>query len=190
MNWKIEGSISNIVNNVQSKIKAIRKIQRFFLEDELLQLLKTYCYPSLYYASSVWLNPSLNAKLKAKLFSTSGKILSIIKIDSFKKLHKQFTRATPEMWQAYELAISLYDLNLTRLPFSDWQMFQKNTLQNRRSSKLHFTSTNKLRCGLNVLPNRLKTITNRIDTSWLMLSKETYKQKCKKEFITTPLEAY
>jgi hypothetical protein len=182
--------VNNAVNNVQSKIHAIRKIQRFFLEDELLQLLKTYCYPSLYYASNVWLNPSLNAKLKAKLFSSSGKTLSILKIDSFKKLHKQFTRATPEMWQAYELAISLYDLNLTKLPFSDWQMFQKNTLQNRRSSKLHFTSTNKLRCGLNVLPNRLKTITNRIDTSWLMLSKETYKQKCKKEFITTPLEAY
>jgi hypothetical protein len=89
-----------------------------------------------------------------------------------------------------DIAISLYDLNLTKLPFSDWQMFQKNTLQNRRSSKLHFTSTNKLRWGLNVLPNRLKTITNRIDASWLMLSKETYKQKCKKEFITTPLEAY
>jgi hypothetical protein len=94
------------------------------------------------------------------------------------------------MWQAYELAISLYDLNLTKLPFLGWQMFQKNTLQNRRSMKLHLTSTNKLRCGLNVLPNRLKTITNRIDASWLMLSKETYKQKCKKEFITTPLDLY
>jgi hypothetical protein len=182
--------VNNAVNNVQSKIHAIRKIQRFFLEDELLQLIKTYCYPSLYYASSIWLNPSLSVKLKAKLFSSSGKILSIIKIDSFKKLHKQFTRATPEMWQAYELAISLYDLNLTKLPFLDWQMFQKNTLQNRRSMKLQFTSTNKLRCGLNVLPNRLKTITNRIDASWLMLSKETYKQKCKKEFITTPLDVY
>jgi hypothetical protein len=135
-------------------------------------------------------NTQLFIIIKAKFFSSSGKILSILKIDSFKKLHKQLTRATPEMWQTYELAISLYDLNLTRLPFSDGQMFQKNTLQNRRSSKLHFTSTNKLRCGLNVLPNRLKTITNRIDTSWLMLSKETYKQKCKKEFITTPLEAY
>ncbi len=29
--------------------------------------------------------------------------------------------------------------------------------------------------------NRLKMITNRIDTSWLMLSKETYKHKCKKK---------
>jgi hypothetical protein len=145
---------------------------------------------SLYYASNVWLTPSFNAKLKAKLFSTSGKILSIIKIDSYRKLHKQFTRATPEMWQTYELAISLYDLNRTRLPSSDWQIFQKNILQNRRSAKLHFTSSNNLRCGMNVLPNCLKTITNRIDASWLTLSKETYKQKCKKEFITKQLTLY
>ena len=94
------------------------------------------------------------------------------------------------MWQTYELAISLYDLNLTRLPSSDWQILQENTLQNRRSAKLHFTTSNNLRCGMNVLPNRLKTITNRIDANWLMLSRETYKQKCKKEFITTQLTMY
>jgi hypothetical protein len=182
--------INNTVANVQSKVHAIRMIQRFFLTDELLQLLKTYCYPSLYYASNVWLTPSLNAKLKSKLFSTSGKILSIIKVTSYKDLHKQYTRATPEMWQNYELAISLYDLNATKQPSSDWQLLQLNTLQNRRSTKLHFTSTNKLRCGLNILPNRFKTITNRIDANWLNLTKETYKQKCKKEFITAPLLLY
>jgi hypothetical protein len=182
--------INNTVANVQSKVHAIRMIQRFFLTDELLQLLKTYCYPSLYYASNVWLTPSLNAKLKSKLFSTSGKILSIIKVTSYKDLHKQYTRATPEMWQNYELAISLYDLNATKQPSSDWQLLQLNTLQNRRSTKLHFTSTNKLRCGLNILPNRFKTITNRIDANWLNLTKETYKQKCKKEFITAPILLY
>jgi hypothetical protein len=182
--------VSNTVNNVQSKIHAIRRIQRYFLNDELLQLLKTYCYPSLYYASNVWLTPSLNANLKSKLFSASGKILSIIEINSYKNLHKKFTRATPEMWQNYELAVSLYDLNITKLPSADWQILQNNALQNRRSPKLQFTSTNNLRCGLNVLPNRLKTITNRIDASWLTLTKETYKQKCKKEFITAPLVEY
>ena len=109
---------------------------------------------------------------------------------SYRKLHKQFTRATPEMWLTYELAISLYDLNFTQLPSSDWQTLQKNTLQNQRSARLHFTSSNNLRCGMNVLPNRLKTLTNRIDASWLTLSKETYKQKCKKEFITTQLTLY
>jgi hypothetical protein len=62
--------------------------------------------------------------------------------------------------------------------------------EDRLNCNLRFTSTNKLRCGLNVLPNRLKTITNRIDASWLKLTKETYKQKCKKEFITTPLAVF
>jgi hypothetical protein len=136
--------VNNTIFNVQSKIHAVRMIQRFFMIDEILQLLKAYCYPSLYYASSVWLTPSLNAKLKSNLFLASGKILSTIEVNSYTNLHKKFTRATPEMWQNYELAIFLYDLTVTRLPLTDWQILQSNTLQNRRSSKLHFTSTNKL----------------------------------------------
>jgi hypothetical protein len=79
--------ISNTVNNVQSKIHAIRRIQCYFLNDELLQLLRMYCYPSLYYASNVWLTSSLNANLKSKLFLASGKILSVIEINSYKSLH-------------------------------------------------------------------------------------------------------
>ena len=70
---------------------------------------------------------------------------------------------------------------------SDWNLLQDNTLQNRRLTMLHFTSTNKLRCGLNLLPTRLKTITNQIEQEW---TKESYKQRCKKEFITALLSKY
>ena len=179
--------VNNAANKIQSKIHAIRMIQRFFKNDEILLLLKVFCYTSLYYASSVWLTPSLHASLKSKLFSASGKILSIIKIASYKKLHKEFTRATPEMWQNYELAVSLYDLTATKQPISDWHILQKNVLQNRRSSKALFTSSNKLRCGINILPNRMKTISNRIERSWFQLTRVAFKLKCKNEFITTPL---
>jgi hypothetical protein len=57
------------------------------LNDELLRLLKTYCYPLLYYVSNVWLTPSLNANKKSKLFLASRKILAIIEINSYKNLH-------------------------------------------------------------------------------------------------------
>jgi hypothetical protein len=62
-----------------------------------------------YYASNVWLTLSLDAKLKSTLFLVSGKIISTIKVNSFKNLQKQFTKATPEMWLSYELANSFYD---------------------------------------------------------------------------------
>jgi hypothetical protein len=77
-------------------------------------------------------------------FKSNSKILSVIEINSYKNLHKKFTRATPEMWQNYELAVSLYDLNVNKLPSADWQILQNNTLQNRRSPKLQFISTNNL----------------------------------------------
>jgi hypothetical protein len=111
------------------------------LSGKILQLLKAYCYPSLNYASSVWLTPSLNAKLKSNLFLASGKILSTIKVDSYRNLHKIYK---PEMWQNYELTISLYDLTNTKLPNINGQLLQGKILQNRRSTELHFTSTNKL----------------------------------------------
>ncbi len=57
-------------------------------------------------------------------------------------------------------------------------------------SKLHFTSTNNLQCGLILLPNCLKTISNRIEKDWLTLTKECYKQIFKKEFITIPLSRF
>jgi hypothetical protein len=116
----------------------------------------------------------------------SRKILSIIESNSYKNLHKKFTRATPEMWQNYELAVSLYNLNIAKRLSAGWQILQNNVLQNRRSPKLQFTSANNLRCGLNILPNCLKTITNRIDASWLTLTKETYTQKCKKSSLQHP----
>jgi hypothetical protein len=104
----------------------------------------------------------------------SGKIPSTIEVDSYrnlhKKWHKKFTRATPDMWQNYKLAISLYDITATKLPHINWQLLQGNILHNRRYTKLHFTSTNRLQCGLNILPNRFKTITNQIDASWLTLT--------------------
>jgi hypothetical protein len=85
--------VNTTISNVQSKIHAVRMIQRFFLTGEILQLLKAYCFPSLYYASSVWLAPSLNGKLKSNLFLASGKILSSIEVISYRNLHKKFTRA-------------------------------------------------------------------------------------------------
>ena len=85
--------VNTTISNVQSKIHAVRMIQRFFLTGEILQLLKAYCFPSLYYASSVWLAPSLNGKLKSNLFLASGNILSSIEVISYRNLHKKFTRA-------------------------------------------------------------------------------------------------
>jgi hypothetical protein len=74
----------------------------------------------------------LSVKLIAKLSSSSRKIISITKIDSFKKLHKQFIRATSKKWKTYELAISLYDINQCFSTFFPmWNPFGKRKcLQN------------------------------------------------------------
>jgi hypothetical protein len=98
----------------QAAIQNTCIIQRYFLKDEILELLKTYCYPSLYYASSVWLTPSLTANLRSKLFSTSGRILSVIELNSFRSLHKKYSRAPPEMWQDLQYPSLTWTLQYSR----------------------------------------------------------------------------
>jgi hypothetical protein len=46
--------VTAAVSKMQSKIHSIYFIQRFSKKDKILELLKTYCYPSLYYMFSVW----------------------------------------------------------------------------------------------------------------------------------------
>ena len=40
-----------------------------------------------------------------------------------------------------------------------------------------------LRCGINVFPNHLDTIKNKIEKEWLTLTKECNKQRCKKSLL-------
>ncbi len=64
-------------------------VQQFLLTVEILHLLKAYCYPSLYFASSVWLTPSINAKLKSNLFLASGKFFLTIEVNRYRNLDKK-----------------------------------------------------------------------------------------------------
>jgi hypothetical protein len=61
------------------------------------------------------------------------------------------------------------------------------TLNDRRNVKATFVRTNQSHAGLNNITNRLRTVTNMLHKSWLDLSRETFKLKCKKFIIQTQL---
>ena len=60
--------------------------------------------------------------------------------------------------------------------------FQLNT--NERLAKLSFHKMNNYEVGKNILLNRLTELNNKIEKSWLELSFESYKVKCKQLFLT------
>ena len=56
---------------------------------------------------------------------------------------------------------------------------------NARNTKIVFTRNQNFDVGKNTLLNRFCDLNNKIDKSWLELSLDTYKVKCKELFLGT-----
>jgi hypothetical protein len=187
---KLEWSLQteNSVRKARSALQGLRIINKYFTTPERLVLITAFFYSRLYYGSQVWLIPSLKASLKSKLFSASGAALRLLDRDmSFRALHKKYNRATPSQFQKYTTAISLYDLIKNERPEDEWINLQFNIKNDQRNTKLSFHVNNRLKCGLNCLSNRFKSITNEIDKQWLDLTRDVFKTKCKKRLIIEKL---
>ena len=102
---------------------------------------------------------------------------------SFQRLHEIAGRATPEKLMQYKLALSLFKLyngDQNSLEFSALNFAQVLTT---RQTTFMITKNNKLKVGLNALCNRLRILNNKIPLTWLNLSLDTFKVKCKKLFL-------
>jgi hypothetical protein len=186
LEWSLQ--VENSVRKARSALQGLRILNKYFTTPERLVLITSFFYSRLYYGSQVWLIPSLKRSLKSKLFSASGAALRLLDKDmSFNALHKKYNRATPTQFQKYITAISLYDLVKKEIPEDEWINLQFNIQNDRRNTKLSFHANNKLKCGLNCLSNRFKSITNEIDKQWIDVTRDAYKTKCKKRLIVEKL---
>ena len=84
----------------------------------------------------------------------------------------------------YKHALSLYKLTNEESPHSnEWVALNLNQIFTSRQSTFKIAKVNLRRVGLNALSNRLSTINEKIPLTWLNLSMETYKIKCKNLFL-------
>jgi hypothetical protein len=86
---------------------------------------------------------------------------------------------------------NIFNLSNIFEPFSHSQNFpseiQSVTLNDRRNNRLSFVKENKYKVGLNLVKNRLHSVTNIVDKKWIDLSLERYKLECKKRIIQNSL---
>ena len=177
--------ISHTIKRSLNALNAIRLIRHYFKKDELLQLVTSNFYSIIFYNSEIWHLPSLKPTLKQKLLSASAKALKVCnrQVDvrmSFETMHALNKRATPCKFQKYKLALclfKLYNMNFNTIEFS---LLNFNQIVTSRQSKFMTVKSNKTKVGLNSLANRLHSINNLIPLSWLNLSIESFKVKCKK----------
>ena len=162
-------------------------IRKYFNNEEFLNVINSMFYSKLYYASQVWLIPSLNKRLKSKLLSISSHALKLIvgndySLFSFLELHTMFARATPSQWANYSMANQLFTIINSKKPENLWIKLQINLNLNERTDNFLFTKSNVKKVGLNAFSNRL-SCTQNLKFNDFNLSKESFKIKIKKSFI-------
>ena len=172
----------------RSILFGLRIVRKYFNTDEFLQIVNAFFYSKLYYASQVWLIPSLNADIKKRLYSCSGHALKLVAGDdyslfSFKELHCMFNRATPYQWSNYSNACTLYSIINYQKPLTIWSQLQDNFTINNRTDSFIFNKCNSTKVGLNCFKNRLSSISNQLYFGDFNMKKESFKIKCKRLFF-------
>ena len=180
--------VANTINKSRSALHSIKIIRKYFTKEETLKLLTSNFYSILYYNSEIWNTPSLNVKLKQNLLSASANALKICtpsyhSFMSINKLHIVNNRATPTQMSQYKLALTMFTVFNTQEPILDWVDLNFQQTFNQRNTTLNFVNTANYKIGLNSLCNRFTCVNNKIEQSWLNLSKESFKVRCKNIFF-------
>ena len=181
--------IAHCISKSSKALTAIKLIRRFFSTKELIQIVTSNFYSILYYNSEIWHLQSLNNTLKQKLLSSSAKaIKTCVKYCtndiSFISLHDTYKRATPDKYQLYKLALCLFKLMNSNQPQSlEWVALNLNQILTSRQTTFKTSKNNRKKVGLNALANRFWILNGKIPLTWFNLSMETFKVKCKNEFV-------
>ena len=106
--WTRFISEAHCVSRSLNALNAIKLIKKFVIKKELLQLITSNFYSTLYYNSDIWNLPSLKVSLKGKLMSASVKALKVCMyypdpMISFENIHLLNKRATPNAMMKYNL---------------------------------------------------------------------------------------
>ena len=176
--------VEKVTKEARRSLQGLKIIKRHFTESELLTLITSLCYSKLYYGSQVWLLPTLKESLYKSLLSQSGQCLKLLNRDlSYVSLHKKYLRATPKLFAHYHTAVNYFEAINEKIYFQEVPELINNVLSDRRNLMLTFVRRNNYKIGLNLLSNRLRSISNCIPKNSLSLSKTQFKTFCKVNII-------
>ncbi len=181
--------VANAIQKSSKSLNAIKLLVKYFNKNELLQILTSNFYSTLYYNAEIWLSESLSYHLKKQLLSASGRALRVAMhypdpSISFIQLHRAARRATPVMFGKYRLAIQLYKTFNNRLPETEWLYLNYVQTNTTRQVEFNVVRSNNLLVGLNILSNKFHELNGTIPLEWFNSSLTAYKLLCKTKFLT------
>jgi len=191
-NLKWSNHISDLIPKLKRINSVFHHLKKYFSVTECLKIATSIYYSKMYYASCVWLLPSLSNQLHSKLLSISSLILKTIfnrkcnESDpiSFFDLHKLAKRATPKMYMNYSIAINLHKICENQSPENIWIDLNIQHQNQERNYTPKFAKTNVHKVGINKFSNRVQTVCNAFKTDFLSTNYTRHKVLSKKMFLS------
>ena len=131
---------------------------------------------------TIWLELHMNFNEALKLCAPGATIYS-----THTEIHNLAGRALPEKMCLYRHAVIMYKLFNNIICENEFLNLNFQLYDNERGRNLVFVRNQRYEAGKNILLNRFAELNNKIDKSWLNLSLETYKIKCKILFLETTI---
>jgi len=190
LNW--ESHINNLAKTCIRLNFGFKLLKKYFNQEELLKLATAIFYAKLYYASVVWLLPSLTINLQKTMMTLSAMILKTItgatcnEVDklSYYELHRATKRATPNQMMKYVQATNLHRIMTSKTPENVYLDLLVHHIENRRHYKPSFTTNNSSRVGFNIFRNRIRAMCNEISSDMTLQTFNQLKINAKKDFLT------
>ena len=173
---------------LRKQIKIYMQLSAYFDRMEIKTLLTSLFYSKLYYGSEVWHIPGRSQSQNKKLKLASANAIracdnSLTIYSTHTQIHKSADRALPDQMLQYKHAITMYKLFKTCQPETEFINLNFQLNQNTRLVHTNFFSRQNYEIGNNILLNRLSHLNAKIKKSWMDLSLNTFKIKCKKLFL-------
>ena len=180
--------ISRAIKGANYSLQAIRLIKKYFITSEIVQLLTSHFYSKLYYGSEIWHLPTLNHNCKKLLISASANALKLCNATydptiSYIDLHRLHKRALPNKFCLYRHGLLLYKVMNHEEPRNEWIDLNFQIINTPRQALFEVHSNSVYKVGNNVLINHLSCLNRKISLDLLDLPFESYKIKCKNQFL-------
>jgi len=181
--------ITTVINKANKIQFGLASLKKYFGIEELLGLVTSLGYSTLYYGAPVWLSRNLtDYNLRRLLRCTSGLIKACLQPGdwsrlSFTDLHELAAKPTPTMMSDYCQAMAVKRIMDYSIPSLVWLKLQTNSRHNRRTGSFMFGNGSVTPLGKHNFANRLLHISSKLPVNWETLQISTFKRLIKKQFL-------
>ena len=178
------------MTNIVISLYRRRKLNSYYINNEMRLLLDTYFYSMLYYNAVLWLTPYLCSTMRQALLSISANALrSCMLFDCpdmfFVRIHSICQKCTPAQIMSYQAAIHLFKVINKNFEYctTEHALLLNNIICPPRQLKFEIFRSNHTKIGMNALSNKFHHISKLISFDNLNLGFVHFKKFAKIKFL-------